>query len=105
MLVPPFENCSPPSALDTKNPKICCPYIKSLTFEKGSNGQNHSTSDSHHPIEKFPQAKFPILPPLNVMCKTLKTEILFQNNLNFLTFILIRILVRNIESTTKFTII
>ena len=31
-----------------------------FNFEKGSNGQKHSSSDSHHPIRKFPPAKFPI---------------------------------------------
>ena len=29
------------------------------SFEKGSRGQNHSLSDSHHPTEKSPGANFP----------------------------------------------
>ena len=28
------------------------------SFEKGSNGQNHFLSDSHHPIKKFPSKIF-----------------------------------------------
>ena len=37
-------------------------YLQKLvfSFEKGSNVQNHSVSDSHHSIKKFPPAKFPI---------------------------------------------
>ena len=48
-----------------------------LSFEKSLNGQNHSSSGSHHPIEKSRPAKFPILPtgvicqPLNTFWKTL----------------------------------
>ena len=33
------------------------------SFEKGLNGQNHSSTDSHHPMKKFlPSLKFPIFP-------------------------------------------
>ena len=37
-------------------------YLQNLvfSFENGSNVQNHSLSDSHHSIKKFPLAKFPI---------------------------------------------
>ena len=28
-----------------------------LSFEKGSNGQNHSSSGSHHPVKKIPPSK------------------------------------------------
>ena len=36
-------------------------YLENVVFnfEKGSSGQNHSLSDSHHAIEKSPQANFP----------------------------------------------
>ena len=27
-----------------------------FSFEKGSNGQNHSSSGFHHPVKKFPPA-------------------------------------------------
>ena len=39
-------------------------YLQNVafSFEKGSNGQNHSSSDSHHLMKKFPLAKFPIHP-------------------------------------------
>ena len=30
-----------------------------VSFEKGLNGQNHSSSDSHHPIKSLPQQNFP----------------------------------------------
>ena len=33
-----------------------------LSFEKGLNRQNHSSSGSFHPVKKIPQVKFPILP-------------------------------------------
>ena len=35
-------------------------YLQNVvfSFEKGLNGQNHSSSGSHHPIEKSPPAKF-----------------------------------------------
>ena len=35
-------------------------YTLSFSFEKGSNGQNHSLSDSHHLIIKSPPVKCPI---------------------------------------------
>ena len=65
-------------------------YLQNLvfSFEKGSNVQNHSLSDSHHSIKKFPPAKFPIpllkgfsCLPLNTIWKTLMMGIytLFQN--------------------------
>ena len=31
------------------------------SFEKGSNGQNHSSSDSQHPLKQSIRAKFPII--------------------------------------------
>ena len=39
-------------------------YLKNVVFnsEKGSNGQNHFSSDSYHPTKKFSPAKFLILP-------------------------------------------
>ena len=38
-------------------------YLHNIAFslEKGSSGQNHSFSDSHHSVQKFPQEN--ILPP------------------------------------------
>ena len=50
-----------------------------FSFEEGQNGQNHSSSDTHHPIKNSPQQNFyspplgrDILPkPLNVIWKTL----------------------------------
>ena len=49
-----------------------------FSFEKGSNGQNHSSSGSHNPIKKspLPRAKFPIPPPLSVIWKTVKPVII-----------------------------
>ena len=42
-----------------------------LSFEKGSNRQNLSSSGSLHPVKKFPPVKFPILPqPLTAIWKT-----------------------------------
>ena len=50
------------------------------SFEKGLNGQNHSSSGYQHPIKKLPPVKFPILLPkvvlgtpslLNTIWKTL----------------------------------
>ena len=55
-------------------------YLQNLdfSFEKGSNIQNHSLSDSHHSIKKILPAKFPIplqrvfsCLPLNTIWKTL----------------------------------
>ena len=54
-------------------------YLQNVvfSFEKGLNGQNHSSSGSHNSIEKSPPAKFPIsptgviCPPLNTFWKTL----------------------------------
>ena len=36
-------------------------YLKNVVFgfEKGLNGQNHSSLSSHHQIEKSPQQNFP----------------------------------------------
>ena len=31
-----------------------------FSFEEGSNGQNNSSSDTHHPIKESLPAKFPI---------------------------------------------
>ena len=47
-------------------------YLQKVVFslEKGSIGQNHSFSGSHHSI-KNPLTKFPIPPPLNAIWKTL----------------------------------
>ena len=40
-------------------------------FEKGSNGQNHSSSGSDHPVKKMPPpAKFLTPPPLTAIWKT-----------------------------------
>ena len=33
-----------------------------FSFEKGLNGENHSSSGSHHPLKKIPPAKF-LIPP------------------------------------------
>ena len=48
-----------------------------FSFEKGLNGQNHSSSGSHHPLKNSPLAKFPIpywgtfpAPLLNTVWKT-----------------------------------
>ena len=40
-------------------------YLQNVvfSFEKGLNGQNHSSSVSHRPIEKLHPAKFPIPAP------------------------------------------
>ena len=46
------------------------------SFEKGSNGQNHSLSDSNHSIKNFPLAEFPIPLPLNAIRKTFWQELL-----------------------------
>ena len=47
-------------------------YLQSVdsSFKKGSNGQNHSSSGSHHLINRSPQQNF-IPPPLNAIWKTL----------------------------------
>ena len=39
-------------------------YLQNLvfSFEKDSDGQNYSLSDSHQLIKKFPPSKFPIHP-------------------------------------------
>ena len=67
-------------------------YLQNVvfSFEKGWGSQNHSLSDSHHLIEKFPQPNFPSLLPLNVTWKTLdkapsllKFICLFQLKFNF----------------------
>ena len=49
-----------------------------LSFEKGLNGQNHSSSGSHHHINLIPQTKLLIPPlgekfppPINAIWKTL----------------------------------
>ena len=42
-----------------------------FSFEKGLSGQNHSLSDSQHPIEKFSPGKFHIPLCLNAIWKTL----------------------------------
>ena len=34
-----------------------------FSFEKGLNGQNHSSSGSHQSVKNFPPAKFLIPPP------------------------------------------
>ena len=46
-----------------------------VTFEKGSNGQIHSFSDSHHPTKNPPSVKSPIPPPRNAIWKTLGLNI------------------------------
>ena len=38
-----------------------------FSFEKGLNGQIHSSSYFQRSIKKFPPAKFPIPPPLNAL--------------------------------------
>ena len=42
-------------------------YIQNVvvSFEKGSNGQNHSSSDSHHPITHTSSKTLHPLPPPN----------------------------------------
>ena len=56
-----------------------------FSFEKGLNDQNHSSSDSYHPIKKPPPSKISHPPtgwgggvplPLNATWKTLKMDIL-----------------------------
>ena len=37
-------------------------YNVAFSFEKGTSGQNHSSSDSHHTIKKPPQQNFLSLP-------------------------------------------
>ena len=37
-----------------------------FSFEKGLNGQNHSSLGSLHPVKKFPPVKFAIPPPLGI---------------------------------------
>ena len=65
-----------------------------FSFEEGQNGQNHSSSDTHHPIKNSPQQNFyspplgrDILPkPLNVIWKTLlgtSSLCIFSSILNF----------------------
>ena len=46
-------------------------YLRNVvfSFEKGSHGQNHSLSDSHHPIKKSSPQNFP-LPPLGGLAFT-----------------------------------
>ena len=45
-----------------------------FSFEKGLNGQNHSSSVSCRPIKKFPPAKFLIPPPHNSIWRTMPFE-------------------------------
>ena len=49
-------------------------YLQNVvfSFQKGSSGQNHSLSDSHHPIEKSPPANFPSPYPLILFGKSWK---------------------------------
>ena len=46
-------------------------YLQNVvfSFEKGSSGQSHSLSGSHHPVEKSPPGKFPIPYPLTLFWK------------------------------------
>ena len=48
-------------------------YLQNVVFgfEKGLNGQNHSSLGSHHQIEKSPQQNFPF--PHGVICPPLNT--------------------------------
>ena len=45
-----------------------------VNFEKGSNSQNHSSSDSHNPIKIFFIATFAIAFTWNGKNKTIKTS-------------------------------
>ena len=46
-------------------------YLQNVifSFEKGSNGQNHSLSDSDHPKEECPKANFPSPYPITLFGK------------------------------------
>ena len=67
-------------------------YLQNVffSFENSSNGQNHSSSDSKHWIEKFLPAKFPH--PLMLFCKprVLKSR----------TYMLTRVFWHDLQHTT-----
>ena len=42
-----------------------------FSFEKDLDSQNHSFSDSHHPVKNILQPKFPIPATLNIIWKNL----------------------------------
>ena len=48
-------------------------YLQNVvfSFEKGLSGQNHSLSDSYHPIEKSPKENFPFPLLLDTIWKNL----------------------------------
>ena len=50
---------------------IIAQYLQNVvfSFEKGLSGQNHSSSDSHHQLEKFSHANFPSPTPLRYLEK------------------------------------
>ena len=61
-------------------------YLQNVifNFEKGSNGQMHSSSGSNHPIKKFPQQNFLFFPTgggisttSDAIWKTLRNDIFF----------------------------
>ena len=68
-----------------------------VTFEKDSNGQNHSSSSSHQPIKKFPQKNFWFCPtgwgispphPLRLFGKLWKDQLdISLSNSNYFTLV------------------
>ena len=55
-----------------------------FNFEKASNGQNHSSSGSHHLVKKSPSKISEIPPPLTTIWKTLvpHCRVHFQGNVD-----------------------
>ena len=80
LLIPPPPGKIPPTKfLSNPQPKVHSPSLSNNFL----NSQNHSSSDSHHPIKKSPLAKFiislhwgkNIFPlPLKAIWKTLPTK-------------------------------
>ena len=61
-----------------------------FSFEKGANGQNHSSSGSHRPVKKFSRAKYLVrlpqwgdthLPPLSTIWKALMCKLVIFGSL------------------------
>ena len=67
-------------------------YLQNVvfSFEKGSNGQSHTLSDSYHLIQKVPREDFPLF--FNTIWKTLsmKGRVHFQWGASLLVFIIIK---------------
>ena len=55
-------------------------YLQNVvfSFEKGLNGQNHSSSGSHHPTQKSPSKVSRSAPHSLTLLKTLETCIIFE---------------------------